>query len=312
MQKGPSVDADRVARAAHDAYARLPGRKGKPAAATEWTVLAAFVAVPLGGEDPVVLSLGTGTKCLSTARVAPHVVADQHAEVVARRALVHLLRTGPVPVLEAPGTQLVLYTSREPCGAARVTHSGDEAGGRKRHRVDGASATLRKPGKGPPAASRSCADKITKWAGVSLAGRRGHALAGARASTLLLDAVVVGGPFEGEGHFGALVAARCPRLCVVRTTLAFVHDEAEGRSPSGLSINWALGLAPEVVQPDGRLQGATGNALTGVVNPKHVSRLSPQAMDVGALHALEAQQYAQRRADWERTCHVNWLEDEQP
>lgn len=77
---------DAIAGAVLNLYDRL-GKKGKVGKG-EWTVLAGFVAVSSVWDVPVVLSLGTGTKCLDNEEMDPHRVSDQHAEVVARRALV--------------------------------------------------------------------------------------------------------------------------------------------------------------------------------------------------------------------------------
>ena len=100
---GDPTFADRVARAVIDSYNSLP-KNGKPAA-TEWTVLAGIVAarprncIPAAGDggselgsrsaatqDIEVVALGTGSKCLSGAKLRKDgkVLNDSHAEVLSR------------------------------------------------------------------------------------------------------------------------------------------------------------------------------------------------------------------------------------
>lgn len=287
----------------------------------EWTVLAAFVA--LHDMDGVmtasVLALGTGTKCLPHTELAPHLLSDQHAEAVARRALVLRLAAGApladgTPLWTDEGrawnahVRLVLYTSKEPCGSARVTH--EQQDDNKRIKVDMQHA-IRKPGKGIASQCRSCCDKVTKWAAVSLLGRTGHRMMAHVVRAPRLALLVVGGAFESEPLLREMVALRCPALAVARTTVPFGGDDAAVPSgtvahPSGLSMNWFAARPPvavEVCQPNGKLMGANKGA---AVNPKHVSRLSAQSMRT-AGDACEAElQYERLRAQWERELGIVW------
>ena len=91
------VAADSVAQLVQAQYARLP-KTGKPqqysAGGREWTILAGVVLTE-DAKPPQVVSLGTGTKCLTAAQVDADVngdcLHDAHAEVCARRALLAFL-----------------------------------------------------------------------------------------------------------------------------------------------------------------------------------------------------------------------------
>ena len=86
----PSSLPAAVADAVMSKYASLP-KNGKPQA-HEYTSLAGFALTDDLTPDapPVVVALGTGTKCLGADRRCPEglALADSHAEVLARRALV--------------------------------------------------------------------------------------------------------------------------------------------------------------------------------------------------------------------------------
>lgn len=283
--------------------------------------MAAFVALyeVNGLPTATVLSLGTGTKCLPHCELAPHLLSDQHAEAVARRALLLRLAdatplSGGTPLWSADGrvwnvnVRLALYTSKEPCGSARVMHEQQEDN--KRVKVDMQHA-IRKPGKGAVSQCRSCCDKITKWAAVSLLGTTGHRMMPSVAEPPRLAALIVGGALENEVLLREMVALRCVGLVVARTAVQFCGDDAAVPAgavahPSGLSINWFAAIpaaAVEVCQPNGKLMGANKSAK---VNPKHVSRLSPQALRA-AGHATESElEYRRRRTQWERDKGLVW------
>ncbi|EOA37557.1 hypothetical protein CARUB_v10011834mg [Capsella rubella] len=135
------------------AYMSLP-KKGKPQG-REVTVLSAFlVSSPSQSQNPEVIALGTGTKCVSRSLLSPRgdIVNDSHAEVVARRALMRLFyseiqrmqltsdneakrqrressilesadpsRPGEVKYKLKSGCQLHLYISQLPCGYASTS-----------------------------------------------------------------------------------------------------------------------------------------------------------------------------------------------
>ena len=98
--------AEAVAGAVLARYAGLP-KNGKPGP-TEWTILAGLAASrPHGGggagagerddaaAEVAVVALATGSKCLSASKLRPdgRALHDSHAEVLARRSLVHFLQT---------------------------------------------------------------------------------------------------------------------------------------------------------------------------------------------------------------------------
>jgi tRNA-specific adenosine deaminase 1 len=122
-------------------YARL-GRAGKPGP-SQWTVLSCLALTR--GEQHHLVSLATGTKCLSGAARAAMAVPgsllhDCHAEVLARRGLLLWLVQqveadggGWLEAAAAPGTwrlaegwQLVLFSTLPPCGDAAISPRNEE------------------------------------------------------------------------------------------------------------------------------------------------------------------------------------------
>lgn len=84
-------DADRIARTCYARFALLP-KTGRPTA-DEWTVLSAVLAYWAHDDRLEVVSLGTGTKCLSKNLLSGggDRLNDSHAEVMARRGFVRYL-----------------------------------------------------------------------------------------------------------------------------------------------------------------------------------------------------------------------------
>ncbi|KAJ1495895.1 hypothetical protein T484DRAFT_1875049 [Baffinella frigidus] len=152
--------ADHVARAVISTYDSLP-KNGKPAS-SEWTILAGIVAArprrgvkgvqggePSGGvaeEELEVVALATGSKCLSGVKLRKDgkVLNDSHAEVLARRAFIHLLQaqlhtldsTQPLPAssndADAGGAALSsqsLLLEWAPAPPASHAHPAEEAAG---------------------------------------------------------------------------------------------------------------------------------------------------------------------------------------
>lgn len=301
---------EKVAGAVIGVYERL-AKRGKPdVARNEWTILAGFAALHPLWEAPLVLSLGTGTKCLPADQVAAHLVSDQHAEIVAKRALLVWLSNARsfshknVSIVDDEGrwnpeVQLVMYSSREPCGSSRITIA--ESQENKRIKVDHVTA-MRKPGRGCTSLCVSCADKLTKWIALDLFSRLQH---GPR-----LTCLVVGGKFDSKQTLEETLRERCHAnvdFCLLHTEQEFVHDEskcpdAEQAHPSGLSINWMLGdVQGEVVQPNGKLMGANKSA---AINPKHVSRISPLKFEEMGL--TKRQGYIEAKNEWIQKYAQGW------
>jgi tRNA-specific adenosine deaminase 1 len=165
---GPRELGDRVAEAAHTAYARLP-KTGKPAFPAEWTILAAVVlenVLPDASDRSApleVVALGTGSKCLGADTVCGDgtTLNDSHAEVVCRRALIAYLHaqleqvasTGRCDVfsLASPGTVSGGTCSSVDDGAVGVPSGGGSAGGIDDSSVGHAEeAVSQEEGRSPP------------------------------------------------------------------------------------------------------------------------------------------------------------------
>lgn len=100
---------DRVAKAVHEAYDRLP-KSGKPAVPREWTILAGVVLCD--GAVCDVVALGTGSKCLGAETVCGDgtILSDSHAEVICRRAFLVYLQS-QLDVLAVTGRSTVFQMS---------------------------------------------------------------------------------------------------------------------------------------------------------------------------------------------------------
>lgn len=130
--------ADKIASLSIDHYLALPGKSGKPCKPGEWTLMSAVV---LETEDGIlkVVALGTGSKCLGKNELSSNggLLADSHAEVIARRATILylyaqiklLLNNQKSDVFEIikdgkacvrTGVKFHLFTSHTPCGDASI------------------------------------------------------------------------------------------------------------------------------------------------------------------------------------------------
>lgn len=212
LMSDPSTSGSRVARAALDLFAALPAN-GKPqqtSARRECTVLAAFVAEirPSSAEGESewrVLALGTGTKALGRGQVDARGtnIADGHAEVIARRALIlyllvwarallvdrHCELDPAAPFLRRPAAQpplaplalkpswsVHLFISDPPCGDASIysragggttfTGARPVEGGREETQRLGAmrgKCARSDASDAQRSSSMSCSDKILRW-----------------------------------------------------------------------------------------------------------------------------------------------------
>ncbi|XP_063824526.1 tRNA-specific adenosine deaminase 1 [Ostrinia nubilalis] len=127
--------ADRAVKKFLEVYEKLPN-SGKPNY-DEYTVLSGILLFDRSTGYTEVISIGTGTKCISGAKLSPlgNILNDSHAEIIARRGLLVYLyeamkRTaeGQMTVLkmangkfELPSNyELHFYTSQLPCGDATI------------------------------------------------------------------------------------------------------------------------------------------------------------------------------------------------
>ncbi|XP_028391808.1 tRNA-specific adenosine deaminase 1-like [Dendronephthya gigantea] len=88
--------SNKVCKLVYENYERL-GKKGKPLAGREWTILAAVVAVFDEGQENdyrlELISLGSGSKCLGRNQLSTtgNLLNDSHAEVIARRGFLRYI-----------------------------------------------------------------------------------------------------------------------------------------------------------------------------------------------------------------------------
>ncbi|XP_065338131.1 tRNA-specific adenosine deaminase 1-like isoform X1 [Cloeon dipterum] len=130
--------ADKIATVSIQHYLSLPGKSGKPTNPSEWTLMSSIV-LETGNKDLKVVSLGTGSKCLGKNELSKDggLVADSHAEVLARRALL-LYLYGQIHLLQnqlesdvfskvengkaflKSDVRFHFFTSHTPCGDASI------------------------------------------------------------------------------------------------------------------------------------------------------------------------------------------------
>jgi tRNA-specific adenosine deaminase 1 len=130
--------ADKIATLSINHYLALPGKSGKPCKPGEWTLMSAVVLETENGSLKVI-ALGTGSKCLGKNELSRDggLVADSHAEVIARRATILYIYGQLKQLLDRkkselfdrlengkawvrPGTKFHLFTSHTPCGDASI------------------------------------------------------------------------------------------------------------------------------------------------------------------------------------------------
>lgn len=147
-------------------FYQLMSKNGKPQP-HEFTVLACFLLTAPNASNPIVIALGTGTKCLPGSKLSPDgsTLNDCHAEVIARRNLIAWLFSELDSALEArpsvlemdplskrfqlrDGYKLHFYVSQPPCGDCAILRSskGEKAlmlrTGAKAIRLDPSSCPL--------------------------------------------------------------------------------------------------------------------------------------------------------------------------
>ncbi|XP_028025904.1 tRNA-specific adenosine deaminase 1 [Bombyx mandarina] len=130
-----SVCVDTIVEKCLKTYEQLP-KKGKPAD-DEWTVLSCIVKYETEHDTIEVLSLGTGSKCIGATKMSPlgDLLNDSHAEVFARRGLIHYLfqniekatnnldsifikTDGKLKLKDS--IEFIFYSSQLPCGDASI------------------------------------------------------------------------------------------------------------------------------------------------------------------------------------------------
>ncbi|XP_064610649.1 tRNA-specific adenosine deaminase 1-like [Liolophura sinensis] len=132
--------ADRLSETCHEKYQSLK-RGNEPQG--KWTLMAAIVYTSGVQDEPTVVAMGTGSKCIGQNKMSlkGDVLNDSHAEIIARRAflcylydqLLKVSRGEQSDVLERhssesqvfrcqvkTGVRFHLYTSHTPCGDASI------------------------------------------------------------------------------------------------------------------------------------------------------------------------------------------------
>ncbi|XP_072939744.1 tRNA-specific adenosine deaminase 1 [Epargyreus clarus] len=126
---------DKIANSCLDLYKKLP-KTGKPVE-HEWTVLSCVVQYEPDQDRHMVVSLGTGSKCIGASKMcsAGNVLNDSHAEVIARRGFLvyvyenieNALRNKESIFIFEHGTfklrtgiEFIFYSSQTPCGDASI------------------------------------------------------------------------------------------------------------------------------------------------------------------------------------------------
>eukprot|EP00794_Sanderia_malayensis_P019195 gene19195-21117_t len=130
--------ANKVAKATYLLYESI-GKKGKPQKGREWTLLASFLKTECESDEPEVICLATGSKCIGKSQRVNdgRKVNDSHAEMLARRLLLRYFYDQLTKVtcneksiftcesLDGkfslkPGVRFHFFTSHTPCGDASI------------------------------------------------------------------------------------------------------------------------------------------------------------------------------------------------
>ena len=130
--------ADLVASACYAQFSKLP-RRARPQAGREWALLAGVLLSVPPHKQPVVVALGTGSKCLGASQLSAtgEKLADSHAEVVTRRAFRRFLMSEVRKVYKDGGesqwlekresgamlredVRVHFFTSHTPCGDCSI------------------------------------------------------------------------------------------------------------------------------------------------------------------------------------------------
>ncbi|CUA76839.1 tRNA-specific adenosine deaminase 1 [Rhizoctonia solani] len=199
---GTDPDPDRVARACIDEYTRHP--KFTPAVRSnglrQFTVLAGVVLYDRASERLECVSLGTGAKCLPSAKLpkSGEALHDSHAEVLARRAAVRASRCGCTCLLyrlggDASTSALAINQPAEMAALKAISpmprpEKGTTARGRDNYNALGWLRTKPARADAPPTISHSCSDKIALWSLVGFQGALLYQLMG----PLFFSGLVIG------------------------------------------------------------------------------------------------------------------------
>jgi len=255
----------------YDFFDKLP-KTGKPKP-NEWTVLSGVVKSNKD-EDLEVISLGTGSKCLSMTQMSPegNVLNDSHAEVLARRGFIRYLyeqielstekkdsilsKNPDGKFTLTSGVHFHFFSSQTPCGDASIITDDDgllkNTGAKCIDKdidtsCDSVKPILgqvrRKPGKGEPTLSVSCSDKIARWIRMGFQG--------ALLDTLLRDPTFI--ETITIGNDGAFSMASLERALFQRnvddepflkpkihhsTNVSFSFPKDDSKQPCDSSIIW--------------------------------------------------------------------------